>query len=137
MKDQVRGWDFARPVEVYLTSGYGHPLRWVLYEFEPATMDLLGQLQYLQNVHTRQSVRCEKWSPPLGITKLEPSDDWRMKNYLDELMTNEHLPDFAWRCFEEESQIDDFQASMLAMICELYENTRDPDVCTPPTFIWY
>jgi hypothetical protein len=125
---QVRGWDYTRPVEVYLTSGYGHPLRWVLYEFEPTTLELLGQFQYLQDVNTGQSVRFEKWSPPLGLTKLEPSDDYHFKNYLDELMTDEVLVDFPWRCFEEESQINDFQATMLAMICELYQGTRDPEV---------
>lgn len=129
VKDQVRGWDYTRPVEVCLTSGYGHPLRWVLYEFEPATLELLGQYQYLQNVNTRQPERCEKWSPPLGITKLEPSDDWHFKNYLDDLMADEPLAHFPWICFEEESQIDDFQATMLAMVCELYRNTGDYDVC--------
>jgi hypothetical protein len=126
---QVRGWDYTRPVEVHLTSGYGHPLRWTLYEFEPTTLELLGQFQYLQDVKTGQSVRCEKWSPPLGLTKLEPSDDYHFKNYLDELMADGVLVDFPWRCFEEESQINDFQATMLAMICELYQGTRDHEVC--------
>jgi len=125
---QVRGWDYNRPVEVHLTSGYGHPLRWMLYEFEPSTLELLGQYQYLQDVTTGQSVRCEKWSPPLGLTKLEPSDDYHFKNYLDELMAHDVLADFPWRCFEEESQINDFQATMLAMICELYQGTRDHEL---------
>jgi hypothetical protein len=128
VKDQVRGWDYTRPVEVCLTSGYGHPLRWILYEFEPATLELLGQYQYLQNVSTRQPERCEKWSPPLGITKLEPSDEFHFKNYLDDLMADEPLAEFPWICFEEESQIDNFQATMLAMICELYRVTTDFDV---------
>lgn len=104
VQDQVQAWDYARPVEVFLTSGYGPPLRWVLHEFRPATMELMAQFQYLQNPHTRQSVRHEKWSPPLGVMKLEPSDDWHFKNYLDELMTDEHLIHFPWRCFEEESK---------------------------------
>jgi hypothetical protein len=127
---QVHSWDYTRPVEVYLTSGYGHPLRWILYEFQPTTLELLGQFQYIQDVNTGQSIRCEKWSPPLGLTKLEPSDDYHFKNYLDELMTPEVLADFPWRCFEEESQINDFQATMLAMICELYQGTHDIEVCT-------
>jgi hypothetical protein len=133
VKDQVRGWDYTRPVEVCLTSGYGHPLRWILYEFEPATLELLGQYQYLQNVNTRQSERREKWSPPLGITKLEPSDEFHFKNYLDDLMADEPLAEFPWICFEEESLIDDFQATMLAMICELYRVTSDFDVCNSLT----
>lgn len=136
VKSQVRSWDYTRPVEVCLTSGYGHPLRWILYEFEPATMELLGQYQYLQNIHTRQPERCEKWSPPLGITKLEPSDDWHFKNYLDDLMADEPLAEFPWICFEEESQIDDFQATMLAMICQLYRATRDLDVRDMLTRFW-
>ncbi|KAM0721599.1 hypothetical protein Q7P37_002524 [Cladosporium fusiforme] len=120
VQEQVRYWDIARPVEVELTSGYGHPIRWTLYEFEPATLDLLGQFQYLQNVQTRQSERYEKWSPPLGIIKLETSDDWRLKNYLDDLMTDGVLPDFPWRCYDEESQFDHFQAQMLSLLCTLY-----------------
>jgi hypothetical protein len=124
---QVRAWD-TRPVEVLLTSGYGHPLRWVLHEFKPATAELLKQYQYLQDVETGQSVRFEKWSPPLGIIKLDPSDIWHFEEYLDELMTVEHLPDLPWTCFEEESQFDDFQATMLDMICKLYLATTDRDV---------
>jgi len=127
--DQVRSWNYQRPVEVCLTSGYGHPLKWVLYEFEPTTLELLGQYQYLQNVSTRQVERCEKWSPPLGITRLDSSDDCHFTNYLEELMADEPLAHFPWICFEEESQIDDFQATMLAMVCELYRETTDYDVC--------
>lgn len=81
---QVQAWDHTRPVEVLLTSGYGHPLPWVLHEFKPATAELLKQYQYLQDVDTGQSVRFEKWSPPLGIIKLDPSHVWRFERYLDE-----------------------------------------------------
>lgn len=130
VQEQVRYWDLARPVEVQLTSGYGHPISWTLYEFEPATLDLLGQYQYLQDVQTRQSKRYEKWSPPLGLVKLEPSDDWRFKNYLDELMSEGILAEFPWRCYDEESQFDDFQAEMLALICQLYQKTNDIEAST-------
>jgi len=128
VQKEVRAWDHAHPVEVHLTSGYGHPLRWVLHEFNPATEELLLQYQYLQDVETGQSVRFEKWSPPLGIIRLDPSDVWRFENHLDELMTVEHLRDLPWTCFEEESQFDDFQATMLDMICKLYLATLDRDV---------
>lgn len=134
VKDQVWDWDYARPIEVHFSSGYGSALSWVLYEFQPASPELLEQLQYIQDVNTGQSVRCKKWSPPLGILKLDTSDSWRTKNYLDELLSPEHLPNFAWRLFEEESQIDDFQATMLALICELYQKTSDPDVRTHAPF---
>lgn len=43
---EVQAWDHTRPVEVLLTSGYGHPLRWVLHEFKPVTAELLKQYQY-------------------------------------------------------------------------------------------
>lgn len=128
VQDQVRFWDLANPIDVYFTSGFGHPLRWTLHEFEPSTVELLAQYQYLQNTQTRQSVRFEKWSPPLGITKLEPSDDWHFNNYLDELMMDEHLTEFPFTCFEEELQFDNFQADLLALICQLYRTTFDQDV---------
>lgn len=124
----VQAWYYTRPVKVLLTSGYGHPLLWELHEFKPATAELLRQYQYLQDVETGQSVRFEKWSPPLGITKLEPSDIWRFERYLDELMSDEHLHDLPWTCFEEESRFGNFQASMLDMICKLYLATTDRDV---------
>lgn len=128
VQKQVQAWDYTRPVEVLLTSGYGRPLPWVLNEFKPATAELLQQYQYLQDVETGQSVRFEKWSPPLGITKLDPSDIWRFEMYLDELMTVEHLPELPWTFYEEESQFDGFQATMLDMICKLYLATIDRDV---------
>ena len=128
VQKEVQAWDYTRPVEVLFTSGYGHPLPWVLHEFKPATAELLQQYQYLQDVETGQSVLYKKWSPPLGVTKLEPSDVWPFGRYLDELMTVEHLPGLPWTCFEEESQFDGFQATMLDMICKLYLATVDRDV---------
>ena len=128
VQKQVQAWDYTRPVEVLLTSGYGHPLVWELYEFKPTTEELLQQYQYLQDGETSQLVRFEKWSPPLGMIKLESSDGWRFERYLDELMTVENLPQLPWTCFEEESQFDGFQATMLDMICKLYLATIDRDV---------
>lgn len=52
VKDQVLDWDQQHPIDIYLTSGYGPPLRWKLYEFKPRTNDLLGQFQYLQDPST-------------------------------------------------------------------------------------
>jgi hypothetical protein len=34
-----KAWDHTRPVEVFFTSGYGHPLPWVLHEFEPRRIE--------------------------------------------------------------------------------------------------
>lgn len=42
---QVQAWDNTRPVEMLLTSGYGHPPPWVLHESNPATAELLQQYQ--------------------------------------------------------------------------------------------
>lgn len=50
------------------------------------------------------------------------------RDTLMRLMTVEHLSDLPWTCFEEESQFDDFQATMLDMICKLYLATIDRDV---------
>ncbi|GAB7359484.1 hypothetical protein MBLNU230_g6129t2 [Neophaeotheca triangularis] len=120
VSEQVSGWDRTRPVDIYLTSGYGQALRWTVYEFQPRTDELLNQYQYLQKVESRRSVRHEKWSPPLGLLKLQTSDEAHFQNYLDQLMSDEYLQDFAWVCFEEESQIDDFQPRLLDLMCDLY-----------------
>lgn len=126
--EQVIEWDFANPVDVYLTSGYGFPLVWRLHEFKPKTAELLGQFQYLQNVDTRTSTRFFRYSPPFGITKLETSDETHFKGYVEDLMADEYLMDFGWTCFEEETQIDDFQARLLDQICWLYLHATDYDV---------
>ncbi|OQO07692.1 hypothetical protein B0A48_07389 [Cryoendolithus antarcticus] len=128
VREQVQFWDFKRPVVVHLTSGYGPPLRWTLYEFVPSTQEYLGQVQFRQNPSTGRSVRSDRYSPPLGITKIETSDDAHFKNYLDELMESHHLGDFPWTCFEEESQVNDFQATTLALLVQLYARTQDIDL---------
>lgn len=129
VKDQVAQWD-PNWVEVYLTSGYGPPLRWKLHEFMPRTGDLLGQLQYLQNPDTRQLQSFHKYSPPLGLMKLDASDDDHLEAHLSELLQRQYLVDFGWTCFEEESQVDpdQFQAKMLVMMCTLFHDTRDSKV---------
>ncbi|OQO08839.1 hypothetical protein B0A48_05729 [Cryoendolithus antarcticus] len=130
VREQVQFWDFKRPVVVHLTSGYGHPLRWTLYEFVPSTQEYLGQVQFRQDPSTGRSVRSDRYSPPLGITKIETSDDAHFKNYLDELMESHRLGDFPWTCFEEESQVNDFQATTLALLVQLYTRTQDIDLQT-------
>lgn len=128
--DQVLHWDKDHPITVYLTSGYGPPLRWSLHEFKPRTNDLLGQFQYLQDPVTGQQKRYHKYSPPFGLLKLDSSDDDYLNKYLDTLLTPEYLWDLGWTCFEEESQVDDdsFQARLVDCMCTLYLQTGDPDV---------
>lgn len=125
--DQVLHWDKERPIGVYLTSGYGPPLRWTLHEFKPRTDDLLGQFQYLQDPATGQQRRFHKYSPPFGLLKLDNSDDDYLNGYLEKLLTEEWLWDLGWTCFEEESQIDEehFQARLVDLICTLF--LRSPD----------
>ncbi|KAK5113918.1 hypothetical protein LTR85_010451 [Meristemomyces frigidus] len=128
VKDQVLRWDMENSIDVYLTSGYGPALRWKLYEFLPRTNELLGQLQYLQNPATRASTRYQKYSPPFGLAKLDTSDDGHFEAYMECLLEHQHLWDFGWTCFEEETQINDFQAQLLDLMCVLYTQTQDPDL---------
>lgn len=132
VSEQVRDWYHARPVDIYLTSGYGQALRWTVYEFQPKTDELLNQYQYLQEVSSRQSIRHEKWSPPLGLLKLNTSDETHFENYLDQLLSEDYLQEFGWICFEEESQINDFQPQLLELMCKLYLSPGiDSDVSQP------
>lgn len=135
VSDQVVEWDLDRPIDVYLESGYGPPLRWKLYEFKPRTRDLLGQFQYLQDPKTGTQQRIHKYSPPLGLSKLDATDDQHVEEYLKRLLEDDCLLDLGWSCFEEESQVDgeDFQATLLACMCELYTRTRDEDVSNTPS----
>lgn len=128
--DQVQSWDMDHPITVYLTSGYGPPLRWILHEFKPRSQDLLGQFQYLQNPATGQHVRMHKYSPPFGLLKLDNADDDYLKNYLKTLLADDWIWDLGWTCFEEESQVDEehFQARLVELMCELFRKTSDAAV---------
>ncbi|KAK5133109.1 hypothetical protein LTR08_008219 [Meristemomyces frigidus] len=128
VNDQVARWDLTNSIDVYLTCGYGPPLCWKLYEFEPRSEELLGQLQYLQDPVTGASQRYQKYSPPLGLTKLDTSDDTHFETYMDQLLDPQLLADeFGYTCFEEERQIDDFQAKLLDLLCGFYAQTQEYD----------
>ncbi|RMX82743.1 hypothetical protein D0869_05828 [Hortaea werneckii] len=128
VKDQVLEWDLQNSRDVYLTCGYGPALPWKLYEFKPRTNELTGQFQYLQDPTTGTTVRQQKYAPPFGLTKLDTSDDRHFDTYLELLLRREYLWDFGWTCFEEETQIDDFQARLLELVCKLYTNAQDYDL---------
>lgn len=128
VKDQVLEWDLQNSRDVYLTCGYGPALPWKFYEFKPRTNELTGQFQYLQDPTTGTTVRQQKYAPPFGLTKLDTSDDRHFDTYLELLLRREYLWDFGWTCFEEETQIDDFQARLLELVCKLYTNAQDYDV---------
>ena len=73
----------------------------------------------------------EKQAQAFGLMKIDTSDDEHFENYMRELLLPQHLSDFGWTCFEEESQVDEFQAQLLQLMCDLCTTTTDPDVSTP------
>nr|POE63342.1 hypothetical protein CFP56_04245 [Quercus suber] len=101
--DQVLRWEDHNCIDIRLTCGYGPPLEWRVYEFVPRTMELLGQYQYRQD-KLGVTRRLTKYSPPLGLMQIDTSDSIRAELYLDRALQPEHLHDFGWTCFEEESQ---------------------------------
>ena len=123
VSDQVCSWDLENSVDVFFTSGYGPALRWKLCEFRPKTNELLFQYQYLQDVESGRCERHIKYSPPLGLSRLDTSDDAYFDKYLNDLLEPHHLRNFGETCFEEESQVDDFQASLMKLICAFYVQT--------------
>lgn len=128
VKKQVARWDTNRAIDVYLTCGYGPPLMWRLYEFQPRTNELMGQLQYLRDENGRVKMH-KKWSLPLGIIQLNTgADDVHFENFLQAALSRDHLWEFGWTCFEEETETNDFQAKLLQLMCDLYMGTEDIDV---------
>ncbi len=129
VKEQVVQWD-TNAIEIYLTSGYGPAQRWKVHEFLPRSKDLMGQFQYLQDPTTGQLRPTHKYSPPLGLLKLDASDDYNIETHLETLLSPEWLEDFGWTCYEEESQVDSkyFQARLLDQICRLFLNTGNTEV---------
>lgn len=126
--DKVARWDKTNAIDIWLTCGYGPALRWKLYEFEPKDDEPCWQLQYLQDPNTRQQVPQRKYSPPFGLMKIETSDEEHFDRYMEGLLDPNHLDDFGWTCFEEETQVDDFQARLLQAMCDLAMQTQDDEV---------
>lgn len=129
--DKVARWDRENSIDIWLTCGYGPALRWKLYEFEPKDEEPCWQLQYYQDPNTRQQIPRRKYSPPFGLMKLDTSDDAHFDGYMEQLLHPGNLWDFGWTCFEEETQLDDFQARLLQAMCELSMKTHDEDVRIP------
>lgn len=129
---EVRTWHGDNGIDIYLSTGYGPPLVWRLYEFEAKTPELLNQLQFYQNPDTRQSTVTNKYSPPYGLLKIDPSDDRHFEAYLEQLLERNTLENFGWVCYQEESLVDEgeFQEKLLDGICTLYLDTRDVSVST-------
>lgn len=130
VSEQVVFWNRDSPIDVALTSGYGPPLKWRVYEFKPKTDEYIGQLQYFQDPATGRSTPTFKYSPPLALLKLDASDDSHFAEYLDQLLEPEYLSVFGCHFFAEEKQVDEdgFQAQVLQFMCDLYSNTNDDNV---------
>jgi hypothetical protein len=128
----VLAWDRDNGIDIYLSSGYGPPLRWKVFEFKPANDGFLRQLQFHQDIDNGQMVCTENYSPPYGLLKLDTSDDAHLDTYLDQLLEPHLLWDFAWSYYEAESIADEnmFQGGVLDLICKLYLKTTDKLVCS-------
>lgn len=131
--DSVTKWNTSNSIDIYLTSGYGPPLKWRCCEFQPKDQELLVQLQYLQNPNTGAEERRLKYSPPFALEKLDESDDEHFQEYLNELMRPTTLHSLGWTFYEEECIMDPgyFQAQVLELMCTLFSETREPQVRAP------
>ncbi|WPH03804.1 Hypothetical protein R9X50_00668700 [Acrodontium crateriforme] len=128
VQNEILVWDRDNAIDIYLSSGYGPALKWRVHEFRPKKPDLLQQYQFLQDAATGISIPYRKYSPPFGLMKIETSDISHFEQYLDMLLNYEYLLDFGWTCFEEETDINDFQAKMLDLMCHLYMTTEDDEL---------
>lgn len=115
-------------IKVHITVGCGPWLQWDLCSFRPCNQDITVQVEYVKNPLTGQCERKLKRSLPLMIPKLDGIDANAFSSYLDLMLSPQHLPSFAWKCFDEEE--DDFQRRLLQAICALYQKTLDPEVST-------
>lgn len=127
---QVDKWFLGRSITCSLTSGYGPPQRWKLYEFRPGDKELLEQLQYLQDSNTGVQVAYKKYSPPLALRDLDSTDIANFENYLNVLMEAGTLCGLGRTFFAEDSEIDfgHFEAKLLGKMCQLYLTTGDKEV---------
>lgn len=131
----VLAWDRDNGIDIYLSSGYGPPLLWKVYEFRPKSTEYLSQLQYRQDNNSDRMVRTTNYSPPYGLLKIDTSHDTLFDRYLDRLLEPQFLGDFGWTFYEAESVADDFQAGVLALMCKLYLDTSDAAVSSD-LMIW-
>lgn len=97
-KAQVMRWT-KNHFTVYMTWGYGMPIRCEVHEIEPRGDDLLFQNQYRLNLTTTRYDLHKVPSPPLGIMLLDVLP-WRGKlnRYLDNLLQTE-FDNFPGMCF--------------------------------------
>lgn len=123
----VAHWHVDNCIDVYLSSGYGPPLRWRLYEFTPKDNEFLFQLQMVQDPQSRRSLTREKYSPPYGLMRIDSVDDRNYESYLEDLLHPQWLAQLGESAYAEENLVDDgmFQCKVLDLMCTLHINTPD------------
>ncbi|KAI5358584.1 hypothetical protein Slin14017_G108670 [Septoria linicola] len=124
---EVGRWHTDNPIDVYLSSGYGPPLLWRLYEFTPHSNDFLWQLQVTQDPSSRRSITTHKYSPPYGLMRIDSVDDRNYESYLEDLLHPHWLKELGESAYAEENLVDDqqFQCKVLDLLCKLYVSTLD------------
>jgi hypothetical protein len=124
----VENWDDSNSIVLDLVCGYGPPLKWKVLEFKPLSERSLVQLQYSQDTQNGASVVQKSYSPPFALPTIAVSDEQGFENFVEACLRAEHLHDLGWACFAEESQVDDFQARLVTLMCQCLSATKDIDV---------
>jgi hypothetical protein len=124
---EVVHWHVDNCIEVYLSSGYGPPLPWRLYEFTPRNNETLFQVQAIQDPQSRRSLTTQKYSPPYGLMRIDSVDDRNYQSYLEDLLHPQWLTQLGESAYAEENHVDDgmFQCKVLDFMCTLYVHTSD------------
>ena len=99
-KAKIRRWTENR-FTVYMTWGYGSPIRCEVNEIEPKGDELLFQNQYRLDLATSRYDLHKIPSPPLGMMLLEVVP-WRQRlgSYLDNLLQKTEFGGFPVTCFQ-------------------------------------
>ena len=95
---KVRRWT-DNCLTVYMSWGYGMPIKCEVHEIEPEGEDLLYQNQYRLNLTTARYDLYRMPSPPIGIMLLDVLLwRWKLDKYLDNLVQTE-FEGFPGTCF--------------------------------------
>ncbi|PIA90449.1 hypothetical protein CB0940_11232 [Cercospora beticola] len=127
VSSEVVHWHVDNCIDVYLSSGYGPPLPWKLYEFTPRNLEFLYQLQATQDPQSMRTITKKKYSPPYGLLKIDSVDDRNYEAYLEDLLQPQWLKELGESAYAEENLVDEgmFQCKVLDLMCQLYIGTSD------------
>lgn len=129
--ERLSGWHDDHAMTVELATGIGPTFKVSAHEFVPKANDQepLIQCQYLQDKYTHKMVLHTKYTPPLGLRKLDEDDENNINQYVEACMEPEVLRTFSGRCFSEESiNSSDFQELLLQAMIDLFCATNDSTV---------